>query len=46
MINKPEMPDRQQWLNDLGYSHWNLNEIKNGEYWIRVRKQILDELNG
>ena len=47
MINqKPNIPDRQQWLNDLGYAHWSLNEIRNGEYWTRVKDQILKEHNG
>ena len=45
-IEKPNTPDRQQWLNDLGYAHWSLNEIRNGEYWTRVKDQILKEHNG
>ena len=45
-IEKPNIPDRQQWLNDLGYAHWSLNEIRNGEYWTRVKDQILKEHNG
>ena len=45
-IEKPSIPDRQQWLNDLGYAHWSLNEIRNGEYWTRVKDQILKEHNG
>jgi hypothetical protein len=46
MIEKPNIPDRQQWLNDLGYAHWTLNEIRNGEYWTRVKDQILKEHDG
>ena len=45
-IEKPNIPDRQQWLNDLGYAHWSLNEIRNGEYWTRIKDQILKEHNG
>ena len=46
LLEKPNIPDRQQWLNDLGYAHWSLNEIRNGEYWTRVKDQILKEHNG
>ena len=29
-INKPAMPDRQQWLNDLAYTEWTTEEISQG----------------
>ena len=29
-INKPAMPDRQQWLNDLAYTEWTTDEISTG----------------
>lgn len=29
-INNPKTFDRQQWLNDLAYSQWNLKEIEQG----------------
>ena len=29
-INSPAMPDRTQWLNDIAYTEWTLDEIKEG----------------
>jgi len=29
-INDPYMPNRQQWLNDLAYTEWTINEIASG----------------
>ena len=33
--------DRQQWLNDYAYAHWSIKELERGEYWKRIRSQIL-----
>jgi len=30
LINNPMMPDRTQWLNDLAYTEWTLEEIEQG----------------
>jgi hypothetical protein len=27
------MPPREQWLNDLAYTQWTLEELKSGEAW-------------
>jgi hypothetical protein len=46
-IESPQIPRyREQWCYDLGYSHWSLNEIKNGDYWRKVKDQIMKEYNG
>ena len=41
-ISKIENPNldlnRQQFLNNLGYSHWTYEEIKNGVYWKRIKR--------
>ena len=29
-INSPSMPDRTQWLNDIAYTEWTLDEIEQG----------------
>jgi hypothetical protein len=29
-INTPQMPDRQQWLNDYAHTEWTIQEISNG----------------
>lgn len=34
-------PDRQQWLNDLAYTQWTYNEIKNGVAWKHIEKRDL-----
>jgi len=35
-LNKIEFPDRQQWLNDLAYTEWNLDEIATGFPILRL----------
>ena len=35
-----ESLDRQQFLNNLGYSHWRLPDLKSGEYWERIKDVI------
>lgn len=35
-INNPQMPDRTQWLNDIAYTEWNLDEIESGEPLDRI----------
>jgi len=34
-IDTPVYPDREQWLNDLSYSEWTVEEIESGEPWKR-----------
>jgi hypothetical protein len=29
-INSPSMPDRTQWLNDIAYTEWTIEEISQG----------------
>lgn len=31
MIERPSMPPREQWANDLAYTEWTVDEITNGE---------------
>ena len=35
-LNKIEFPDRQQWLNDLAYTEWHLDEIATGLPILRL----------
>jgi hypothetical protein len=37
-INNPSKPDRYQWLNDLSYTEWTLDEISTGEPLNRLTK--------
>lgn len=32
-IETPQLPDRKQWLYNLAYSQWNIDEIKSGIAW-------------
>ena len=39
-IESPELHDRTQWLNDLGYKMWSTEEIKNGTVFRRFKKKL------
>ncbi len=32
-VDVPNTPDRQQWLNDLCYAQWTIEEMSSGETW-------------
>ena len=36
-ILEPRTPDRTQWLYDLAYSQWNIEEMKSGLAWEYIR---------
>jgi hypothetical protein len=39
-IENPATPDRTQWLNDLAYANWTIDEVKSGIVWKRFRPHI------
>ena len=39
-IENPNMPDRTQWLYDLGYKMWTTEEIKNGTVFKRYKEKL------
>lgn len=39
-LENPEMPDRQQWIEQLSMCHWKFNELRSGEAWQFFRKYI------
>lgn len=39
-IENPIMPDRTQWLNDLAYANWSIQEVKDGTVWKKFKPQI------
>ena len=39
-ILEPRTPDRTQWLYDLAYSQWTIDEMKQGECWSFIRNFI------
>jgi hypothetical protein len=40
LIEKPKMPDRQQWVERMSMCHWNFEELRSGEAWQFFRKYI------
>jgi hypothetical protein len=39
-IESPEMPDRTQWVYDLGYKLWSTEEIKSGKVFARFKEKL------
>ena len=37
-LERLEMPDREQWINDLAYSQWTIAEMKSGEAWAHLSR--------
>jgi hypothetical protein len=41
LIETPQMPDRQKWVERLSMFHWNFDELKSGECWEHMKKFIV-----
>jgi hypothetical protein len=39
-IETPKTPDRTQWVNDLGYKLWSIQEIKDGTVYKRFKERL------
>lgn len=39
-IETPSYPEREEWLWKICASHWNIQELKNGECWKHMRKYV------
>jgi hypothetical protein len=39
-IETPEYPNREQWVNDLGYKMWSEKEIRNGTVFKRFKTKL------
>lgn len=37
-IDVPNRPSREQWLNELCYAQWTMNEMKSGECWRHLTR--------
>lgn len=37
-LDVPNKPDRAQWINDLAYTQWTLEEMRSGEAWEHLQK--------
>ena len=40
MIENPNLPDRQQWIERISMFHWKFDEIISGECWNHMRKYV------
>ncbi len=40
LLENPEMPDRQSWIERIAMCHWNFNELRSGEAWQFFKKYI------
>ena len=43
-VSTPYTPDREQWLNNLSYVEWNLEEIAQGLPWEHLRHRLVKQL--
>lgn len=41
-IENPAMPERRQWLNDLAYAQWSLEEMARGDAWKHLNRKAGD----
>lgn len=39
-LENPNMPDRQKWIEKISMSHWNFDELSNGEAWNHIKNFI------
>lgn len=42
-IQNPKLANRVQWLNNLSYAQWNLDEISEGLPWLHLREILLNQ---
>ena len=38
LIESPNMPDRQTWIEKISMCHWNFEELASGEAWNHIRQ--------
>jgi hypothetical protein len=39
-LERPEMPDRQQWIQQLAQAHWKFEDVKSGKCWSHMRRWV------
>ena len=42
-MEKPAMPNRQNWANKLAYTEWTTQEIREGLPWSRIRERLKEK---
>lgn len=40
-IENPNLPDRQSWAERISMFHWKFEELRSGECWRHMRKQVV-----
>ncbi len=45
-LENPPMPDRRQWLADLAYAQWTVDEIRAGLAWEHLRQKFATTTDG
>lgn len=40
LLENPQMPDRQQWIERLSMCHWSFDELQSGEAWRFFRQYV------
>ncbi len=38
-LNDPQMPDREQWCNEIAYCQWSHQEIEDGDFWEHLKQR-------
>lgn len=41
-IEQPRTPCIHQWLNDIAYAQWRIDEMKSGETWNFIKKEVFN----
>jgi hypothetical protein len=39
-LERPDMPDRQQWIQQLAQAHWKFEDVKSGKCWSHMRRWV------
>jgi hypothetical protein len=40
LLENPQMPDRQGWIERISMSHWNNEDVLTGQAWRHIKKFI------
>ncbi len=44
-IENISMPDRDQWLHNLAYTQWHMNEMDSGAPWLHLKERVNENPN-
>ena len=40
LLERPDMPDREQWIRKLAQCHWSFNDVETGRCWAHMRNWV------